>query len=229
MAADNNRLFVQTTDNKLYWRCLKKDSANWVIFLYDVLKLPGLGLADDLVWPLIPDQFRIIEGEEYSDLDSWADAYRSWVINSHDGRWNELERGINGDDIVDIAVGNWNNTVVTYYALMRSGRIMYLDEEPIMRNWMEVPGENRPSLNETSRICASHSVIAATKGREIHWIRFDAHQPDFFPFGPLSINWTEVWYDIPASFYERANHPGWHSVEAQTVLFYHHGPERTGN
>ncbi|MEW5949740.1 MAG: hypothetical protein AB1711_10080 [Thermodesulfobacteriota bacterium] len=213
VAADNNRVFILTAQNELYWRCLKEDSASWVIFLLTVLEILGAGIGDEFAWLLIGDNFKI-EGERYPDLSTFANAYRTWVLETHDTRWNRLDRGINGDDIIDIAVGHWNNTVVTYYALMKSGRVMYLDEEPLMQEWAEVRGSNRPSFNQNSRICASHSVVAATKGEKIYWIRIDAHNPDHWPFGPFNFNWTEVWHDLP--FHERENHPGWHSVEAPT-------------
>ncbi len=212
VAADNNRLFVLTSDNRLYWRCVIEDSASWVIFVLKVLELAGhASWIDELVFLGFGGNFTL-DGQRYPSLSSFADAYRAWTLASHDTRWNRLDRGIAGDDIVDIAVGNWNNVVVTYYALMKSGQILYLDEEPIMKGWAEVKGEHKPALSQNSRICASHSVLAVIKGSEIHWIRIDAHNPDHWPFGPFDFNWTDVWYDLP--FHRRENHPGWHSVQA---------------
>jgi hypothetical protein len=181
-----------------------------VIFILTVLEIAGHASgADELVFLLFGDNFTL-DGERYPSLSSFASAYRTWTLASHDTRWNRLDRGIAGTDIVNIAVGNWNNVVVTYYALMKSGELLYLDEEPIMKEWAKVKGDNIPTLDGNSKICASHSVVAAAKGSEIHWIRIDAHNPDHWPFGPFNFNWTEVWYDLP--FHKRENHPGWHSI-----------------
>lgn len=210
IAADNNRLFVLTSDNKLYWRCMVEDAASWVIFMFILCEVAGQGVLDNLVWLLIGDDFTI-DGVRYPDFASYAKAYRELTLISHDTRWNLLDKGVPGDDIVDIAVGNWNNSVVTYYVLLKSGKIHYTDEEPIISGWFEVKGKNRPILDENSMICASHSVIAATKGNKIHWIRIDAHNPDTSPFFS-DINFSEVWFDLPG--YKQANHPGWHSIDS---------------
>ncbi|MEW6714217.1 MAG: hypothetical protein AB1306_03865 [Nitrospirota bacterium] len=224
IAADNNRLFVLTSDNELYWRCMEIDTASWVIFLLDLLMIDGvllilfgLGLAE-LIISLLTNCFNI-NGQWYPELTSYAAAYRQLSIESHDRRWNLLNKpGLPSDDIVDIAVGNWMSSVVTYYVLMKSsGKIFYTDEEPQVQKWYEVKGDKAPTFDENSRICASHSVVAATKGSNIHWIRIDAHNPEALNLGPLSFNFTEVWYDGDAGRgLKRENHPGWHTIQAPT-------------
>lgn len=216
IAADNNRLFVLTNDNKLYWRCMLKDAASWVIFLYTVIEFSGDGMWDNILFLLIGDNFTI-DGERYPDFKAYARAYRTKAVLSHDKRWNLLNKeGIVSDDIVDIAVGNWNQSVVTYYVLSKSGEVFYTDEEPVIRTWHKIEGDNKPDdLDENSRICASHSVVAATAGNKIHWIRMDAHNPIALPLGFLSFNFTEVWYTLDG--HQRANHPGWHTAVAPTL------------
>lgn len=78
------------------------------------------------------------------------DQYYYWTITAHTpSRWNNLldwnkgdpvykRDGINVNDIVDIAVGYWPQTVVTFYALTKDGYIWWLDEEPIMRHWKKI-------------------------------------------------------------------------------------------
>lgn len=220
VAADNNRVFILTDKNRLYWRCLLEDSASWVLFIFKVAECIGSTVANELIWPHLEDS-KVIEGQEYDNLEDWAAIYYNWVIETHkpgDGPprlelppnfhraegWNPLENrgGINSDHVVDIAVGNWNNTVVTYYVLVaepnksgKSHKIMFLDEEPLMQKWEDVPRQEMISLDSKSLICASHSVIAATCGNRIYWIRFDAHTNDHIPFWPL--NWNEAWTGIP--------------------------------
>lgn len=212
IAADNNRLFVMTSDNKLYWRCMVEDWASWVVFVLVALEIAAQngGVIDDILWLFVGGDYTI-EGESYLDFASYFHAYRMRTITSHDRRWNLLDRGIASDEVIDIAVGNWNNSVATYYVLLNSGKILYIDEEPIIKEWFEVKGDNKPTLDENSRICASHSVVAVTAGRKIHWIRIDAHNPDTCPFF-AEINYTEVWHDIPN--HKKVNHPGWHSIES---------------
>lgn len=241
VAADNNRVFILTDEDKLYWKCLEEDSASWVLFIFTVAELIGEADADNLIWDLLPEDIRVIEGQTYPNLSEWADAYREWVITSHNPKnWNELDRGINKEEIADIAVGNWNNTVATYYVLTKTKKIMFLDEEPLMQAWEVIPGYHGISLVDDTIITASHSVIAAASGNKIHWIRFDAHTNDHIPLWPL--NWNEAWvgipeelsfappldipryveppYDLPDDigspwdFLDSTNYPGWHTVTA---------------
>ena len=292
VAADNNRVFILTTDNQLYWRCFLEDSASWVLFIFKAAELIAEADFDDLIWSLFPEDVKKIEGTDYyeSGLKEWASAYRTWVEQTHIPKegWNPLVKRtwkkndgeieydefinkylfsmgaefeydlnqthwelivkpifktegfplsenatirkekddkwvitdgkkiyivkkedaklniyINDNDIIDIAVGNWNNTVVTYYVLVakpdESGnytyKIMFLDEEAIMPSWEDVPEQNMITLDKNSRICASHSVVAVTNGNKIHWIRYDAHTNLHIPFWPL--NWTEAWVGLP--------------------------------
>ena len=196
VAADNNRVLILTEDGNLYWKCLKEDSASWVIFIFTVAELIGKADANSLIWDNIPEDLKKIEGQSYPSLSDWSAAYREWVLTAHNPqKWNLLDREINAEKIADMAVGNWNNTVVTYYVLTKSKKIMFLDEEPLMQTWEVVPGYDEISLDDTTMICASHSVIAATSGNKIHWIRFDAHTNDHIPLWPL--NWNEAWVGIP--------------------------------
>lgn len=266
VAADSNRVFIMTADNRLYWRCLHEDSASWVLLVFVVAQVIGYGdnalseaseqawnlinsipnfrewlgadssdaapgeLADKLIWSLFPDEMKHVEGLDChrTDLADWATKYREWVLNTHkpENGWNPLiertwmlgngtevthEDFLSGTDatdshqIVDIAVGNWHNTVITYYALTKSSngrmRIFYLDEEALMHSWKEVPKQETLRFYDESMICASHSVIAVTgrcpdsvDRKKIHWMRFDAHTNEHIPFWPL--NWTETWVDV---------------------------------
>lgn len=263
VAADNNRVFIRTTDNQLYWRCLKEDSASWVVLVFTLGELVGTTLASELIWSQIGEDQRWIEDTQYSDLQEWAGAYCGWVRTTHDparnegsadhpylktNGWNCLRErvGLEGDEIIDIAVGNWNNTVVTYYVLAYSRErkrvvLYYIDEETIMHRWEEVPGQEG-RFDKNSLISASHSVVAAVTGRQLHWTRMDAHNPGHIKVWPL--NWTETWNDElpgaeamsqlfedqdppirPSNARERAllstppldvlnedNYPGWHTV-----------------
>ncbi len=251
VAADNNRVFVRvqtSKGDKLYWRCLKEDSANWVVLLLWLAEFIGdvTGIISDVIralirdaiggtplkesiWKLIADNDdkKWIEDKSFSDLASWAAAYREWVHVTHnpdrlappsnhpylkENGWNSLEQRKlplpDGYAIDDIAVGHWNNTVVTYYVLAHvptaSGHqltsLFFLDEEPIMHAWEAVPdreGEGRLHLDSSSRISASHSVVAAITGNkrphQLQWMRIDAHRPGHVDVWPL--NWTESWSD----------------------------------
>lgn len=278
VAADNNRVFIRTKDNRLYWRCLHEDSASWVVFLFTVAELIGTApeMLEDLgmdgaeavardLWARF-DDMHTIEGQGYPELNEWAAQYRRWVEQTHlpSNGWNSLQaRGWRVDQDVDpvraetfllnhailhIAVGNWNNTVVTYYALTRNHdthqfRIYFLDEEALMQSWEPVPVQDKLPLSESSRLCASHSVIAVTSPGKVHWVRFDAHTNDHIPAWPL--NWNEAWvglpeegpwnelveyfggqeppYDLsaqrqwlypPVDMLDSINYPGWHTVDA---------------
>ena len=138
----------------------------------------------------------------FESFDQWVTAYTDWVKNSHQPfSWNELQRDkikvanahlmrndgqkdsesidfdLNHNDIIDIAIGNWHQTVTTFYILLsidknlfynifkvpdneevskgeRPAVILYLDEEPIMHYWKIVPGKmNNPyPFNQKSTI-----------------------------------------------------------------------------
>jgi len=221
--------FLQPTTS-FFWRCIKEDSASWVVLIFKLASLIGETDAGTLVWGQFKDDQKFIEEKPYHNdgLGQWAKAYTGWVQITHDpGRpaeagadpqrsewaasclksngWNCLagRTGLPSHDdktsseIIDVAVGNWNNTVVTYYLLLyseerKSTVLFYIDEEIIMHTWQEVPRQEGP-IERSSRICASHSVIGVATGRLLHWIRLDAHQPGNIDVWPL--NWSESWND----------------------------------
>ena len=80
-----------------------------------------------------------------------------------------------------------------------------------MPDWKEVKGSGKPNFDETYKIDASHSVVAAMKGKDIYWIRFDYHNPEDFKWWPL--NWSEVYFSN--SWEKIDNHPGWHLITAE--------------
>src|SRR5882724_8003381 len=88
VAADNNRVFVRALEGKLYWRCLKEDSANWVVLLLRLGELLGNTppLIKESLWSAIAgnDDMKWIENEHHSDLARWAAAYLKWVPVTHD-------------------------------------------------------------------------------------------------------------------------------------------------
>ena len=226
VAADNNRVFVRTTDRKLYWRCLLEDSANWVVLLLELGKALGTTGLKELLWNQIasnPDM-KWIEDQEFADLALWSEAYLKWVPDTHNPKraappashpylkgfgWNSLEQRKlpSGFEIDDIAVGHWKDTVVTYYVLahfttaagFKQTALFFLDEEPIMHSWEDVPDQGKDAgfllLDSSSRISASHSVVAAITGNKrpynLQWMRIDAHRPGHVDIWPL--NWTESW------------------------------------
>ena len=231
VASDNNRVFILSTDDQLYWRCFKEDSASWVVLLFQLAALIGPTEAGTLIWGQFKDDQKYIEGKDYrtDDLEHWARAYTDWVRVTHDPDrpadagadpervdwatgclmnhgWNSLAQrvGLTESDattrpeIIDIAVGNWNNTVVTYYVLAyrkETKRVVlyYIDEEAVMHTWKDVPPPEDRLLDSSSRISASHSVVGVITGPQLHWIRMDAHQPGHIDIWPL--NWTERWND----------------------------------
>lgn len=164
------------------------------------------------------------EGKPFSAKD-----YTEWSYKAHrKGAWSnllkweangvEFTRGknINIDSIVDIAVGNWNGTVVTMYVIA-NGKVWFIDEEIIHPQWKPIEQwnskwaviakeyhniENSPyPLDSNCRIDASNSVISILKNNNnethIYWIRWDYHQKDDFVYWPL--DWCEhKWYDIKA-------------------------------
>ena len=157
----------------------------------------------------------------------WATAYSQWADATHDptrtatapylanNGWNSLEFrtfqkpytarqpncGLLANwSFIDIAVGNWNQTVVTYYALVKTDKgdvgLYFIDEEPVMKRWNRIPWPADATLDESSRIAASHSVVAVAaksngSGR-LYWTRMDAHHPTVVDVWP--INWSEHWF-----------------------------------
>jgi len=192
--------------------------------LFDALEeiIQAEGELKDQIWSLMEERgMDSIEGVSYS-MSHWGDVYRGCVEAVHNPNrgWNPLQyrTGLQPEDeIIDVAVGNWNGTVITYYALVRtrsteSVNIWYIDEEAITPEWQLVPGQ--PSVERAGQaglkldpdgdymLCASHSVIAVAdrhsrledgKKTKIHWIRCDAHTNKHIPFWP--INWTEAYCD----------------------------------
>lgn len=156
-----------------------------------------------------------------------ADDYLAWSHRSHqDGTWANLltwsahgytfHRGSNIplDSIVDIAVGHWNGTVVTMYAIARE-KIWFIDEEVIHPEWKPIEQWNTKwaiiakeyeqignapyPLDATCRIDAANSVVAVVKkgaeGVQLSWIRWDYHQKDDFIYWPL--DWCEhAWHTV---------------------------------
>ncbi|MFL5311174.1 MAG: hypothetical protein ACJ79H_12035 [Myxococcales bacterium] len=236
VAADNNRVLVRTSEGKLYWRCLRDDSANWVVLLLRLAELLGGTPYREAIWKQMVDDHDYmtwIEDTHFTNLELWASAYLEWVPVTHDpGRaapppnrpylkengWNSLEHRLlpAGYDIDDIAVGHWNNTVVTYYVLAhsttagrRTTKLFFLDEEPIMHLWEAVPEQEKLLLDGTTRISASHSVVAAITGSKrpyrLQWMRIDAHRPGHVDVWPL--NWTESWSDAPLAHLDLLRSP----------------------
>jgi hypothetical protein len=146
IAADNNRLFALTTDNRFFWFLPKTDYAQWVVNLCQA--------ACDLNWSWLNDRLRpFLDGHDACD-------YKTFTVNAHTvgagqpGKWNELLRLDNtqrgypepGDTfdrntVIDIAVGHWYGTVVTYYLLVKTAegaKIMFTDEEPLLPKWVDL-------------------------------------------------------------------------------------------
>jgi len=141
IAADHNRLFALTTDNRLFWYVPMTDYAEWVEKLCEA--------ACDLNWGWLNAKLA-----PYLDGHTACD-YKKYVVNTHQaGSWNELlrlngkQRGYPGPDdefdrstILDIAVGHWYGTVVTYYVLVKTpdgAKIMFTDEEPLLPKWVDL-------------------------------------------------------------------------------------------
>lgn len=216
LAADNNRIFVVAEDSakqrSLWWYCLKRDQAKWASIL--------INAVGDFMRPGYAQWFKCAHTKD----NTWINllALREFVpyiephirrIKNRDGTvqykydaFNAPRVSIDVDDIVDIAVGNWTGTVVTYYVLMGStGKIMYIDEEIVMDRWKEVPNATHRFLNDpdtltaTARIAASNSVIGAYHhagdSAFVSWIRWDFHNKQDFEYFPL--NWCDTaWYRI---------------------------------
>ncbi|MBN1757097.1 MAG: hypothetical protein JW863_02200 [Chitinispirillaceae bacterium] len=215
MAADNNRLFVVAQDRRgkrsLWWYCVKDDQAEWSKTLVD--------LAGDLMKKGYPQWIACAhKGGSWTNLLAMREfvpykrvRFRKTGIDSagkpvlKPEAFDVPRASIDVDDVVDIAVGNWTGTVVTYYVLMGStGKIMYIDEEVVMDRWKTVPHLCLPCndpypLDSNSRIAASNSVICAYKtgseGALVSWIRWDFHNRQDFSWYPL--DWCEHrWHSV---------------------------------
>jgi hypothetical protein len=275
VAADNNRCFVLTTDNELWWYCIKQDQAQWSIDIMrtavEFMKLKPIAgqefcdiftsITAEIVDSIanlasIDKKFRQWRRSEDNDTRTywhtrckgWTDValsidrfllktgdgisftaqdYAEWSRNAHsDSAWSNLLRWTSGDitfhrgnnvpvdSIIDIAVGNWNGTVVTMYILAQ-GKLWFIDEEIIHPEWKVIeqwntkwaildteyhPIENSPyPLDSTCRVDAANSVIAVSKvspgTSSVFWIRWDYHQKDDFVYWPL--DWCEHrWHEI---------------------------------
>ncbi|MCA9527777.1 MAG: hypothetical protein KC549_15935, partial [Myxococcales bacterium] len=145
-------------------------------------------------------------------IGDWLGRYRAWLARTHTvpagalhGPWNTLGRGVEAgaadlSTVVDIAVGHWHQTVVTFYAALPDGRILYLDEEPMMPAWRVLPGSEDAAARQAAGLMAdpeavlvaSHSVLAVLQPRSktVAWRRFDYHNPSDFKLWPL-LDWTE--------------------------------------
>ncbi len=153
--------------------------------------------------------------------------YAEWSARAHAGNsWSDLlswtsgdvtfRRGLNVpvDSITDIAIGNWNGTVISVY-ILALGKIWFIDEEIIHPEWKAIENwneqwavigkkyhtiKNSPfPLDGRSRIDASNSVIAVSRKNgtavNIFWLRWDYHQKDDFIYWPL--DWCEhSWYSV---------------------------------
>lgn len=215
IAADNNRLFIMAADKKgtrtLWFYCVRADQAEWSKKL---IKIGG-----DMMRKGYAAWTECAHKEA-----AWTNllALRSFVtyVSPRYQRTGFDEKGnpvlkveadnvprtsIDINDIVDIAVGNWTGTVVTYYVLMGStGKILYIDEEVVMDRWKVVPHLCKPCndpypLDSNSRIAASNSVICAwKKGKNtstLSWIRWDFHNRQDFTYYP--VDWCEhVWHTV---------------------------------
>jgi hypothetical protein len=217
LAADNNRLFVLAEDpatrqRSLWWYCMQIDCAGWAKIL--------ITAVGDFMKPGYSTWFKCA----HEVKNRWINlqAFREFLptlephvrrIKENDGKisykvdaYNVPRQSIDVNDIVDIAVGHWTGTVVTYYVLMKStGKIMYIDEEIAMDRWKEVPNSEYPLqgdpgvFDSTARICASNSVISvyyhAGDSAYVSWIRWDFHNPLDFSYWPL--NWCDtMWHRI---------------------------------
>ncbi|MEZ4463929.1 MAG: hypothetical protein R3F43_05250 [bacterium] len=164
-------------------------------------------LWDGGIAPAAPTERRAL-------LDQWLGRYRAWLVRSHTvpagalhGPWNTLARGVDPAAgsvdraaVVDIAVGHWHRTVVTFYLALPDGRVLYLDEEPMMPLWRVLPGSEDAAARQKSGLhadpdavlVASHSVLAILQpaSKTVAWRRFDYHNPSDFKLWPL-LNWTE--------------------------------------
>lgn len=203
-------------------RYLREEQPDLFDALEEIIQLDGE--LKEQIWDLMKYHGMVdsVEGVRCS-MGDWGDVYRGCVeaVHNPNSGWNPLQyrTGLQPEDeIIDVAVGNWNGTVITYYVLVRtkltgSVNIWYIDEEAITPEWQLVPGQ--PSVERAGQagltldrdgdymLCATHSVIAVADrhsrledGKEktkIHWIRCDAHTNDHIPFWP--INWTEAYCD----------------------------------
>jgi hypothetical protein len=151
IAADNNRLFALTTDNRFFWFLPKTDYAGWVVNMCQA--------ACDLNWSWLNDRLSsFLDGHN-------ACEYKDFTVNAHTvaadqpGKWNELlrldgisQRGYPGPNdtfdrntVIDIAVGHWYGTVVTYYLLVKTAegaKIMFTDEEPLLPKWVDLAAKD---------------------------------------------------------------------------------------
>jgi len=156
--------------------------------------------------------------------------YSDWSTSSHKGgNWTNLLAWKYGEDtltrghnlavetITDIAIGNWNGTVITMYALSK-GKIWFLDEEIIQPEWKPIEKWNSGwvligqkeyhelsdspyPLDSSAQIDASNSVVAVLHKKAgstaISWLRWDYHQKDDFIYWPLdwcNHGWRTVEY-----------------------------------
>lgn len=148
-------------------------------------------------------------------ISTWLGAYRRWLEETHavppgalHGPWSTLARPaeariatVDWSAVRDVAVANWHHTVVTYLVLLEDGRLLYIDEEPMMPAWRVVPGTEDARIRYDAGITddpevvltASHSVIALLQPntQSVVWRRFDYHNPSDFKLWPL-LNWTEA-------------------------------------
>lgn len=175
-------------------------------------ELAKLFAVPDL-WPngQVPTQ----PGDRVAAIRDWLAAYRARLNSAHatppgalHGPWTRIRRGpLPGEpgpedpDVIDIAVGNWHHTVTTLYVMLGNGRILYIDEEPMMPFWRAVPGTETPQIQDISGLhlrpdailTASHSVLAILQPGvgQVSFRRWDYHNPTDFMFFPL-VNWTET-------------------------------------
>ncbi|MEM1159346.1 MAG: hypothetical protein AAGJ28_00290 [Pseudomonadota bacterium] len=164
------------------------------------------------LWPngLVPP----IPSDRVQQITTWLTVYRTRLEFAHSapvgalhGPWNQVRRGVVDNlagpdvgEVADIAVGNWHHTVTTLYVLMEDGRLLYVDEEPMMPAWRAVPGtattEDRREAGlidgPDAILTASHSVVGILRpgARLFSWRRWDYHNSDDFAFVPL-VDWGQ--------------------------------------
>jgi hypothetical protein len=227
LTADNNRVFVVAKDSignkSLWWNCVKKDQAIWSKMLIDQggdLMKQGYkewtkAVHQEGVWTNL---LTLREFEKYlvpkAKLITYDSTFTDSLGNSHTIKIPKLSlmvdvlprQAMDVNDVIDLAVGNWTGTVITYYVLLGSvGEIRYIDEEVVMDRWQTVPHlceecKNSPyPLSSDCKIDASNSVLCVSKpgvsGHKLYWIRWDFHNHQDFKYWQL--DWCEHdWHSI---------------------------------
>jgi hypothetical protein len=109
VAADSNRVFILTADQRLYWRCLYEDSASWVLLVFTLAQVLGYGYeasseASDEAWRLID---RIPNFREWLGADSSPGELADKLIWSLVG---EEMMHVEGFSFYETNLGDWAGT-----------------------------------------------------------------------------------------------------------------------